>query len=147
VSFLRTVITYNLASEAEVDKAYLESNGLTVCLLNANTARNELGAPFYIQLQVADAEYDQAVELLRSVNPQRFGSPQRVAQLEKEIIRATIRFVTVALLVGVAAFFTIPKPSINSQNYFEMSPDWRLPGAMLAGILGGIFALRTARKQ
>jgi hypothetical protein len=42
MSYLRTVVTYHQPSEAEVDKAYLESHGHNVCLLNANTARNEL---------------------------------------------------------------------------------------------------------
>lgn len=54
--YLKTVLTYDRPSEAEVDKAFLESNGITVCLLNANTSRNELGAPFYIRLQVPDEE-------------------------------------------------------------------------------------------
>ena len=84
MAYLKTVLTYNQPSEAEVDKAFLESHGLTVCLLNANTSRNELGAPFYIQLQVADEEYERARRLIQEANPQRFGSADRVAGKSKD---------------------------------------------------------------
>ena len=87
MSLLRTVVTYHQPSEAEVDKAFLESHGIDVCLLNGNTSRNELGTPFYIQLQVSYEQHAQAVALLREVNPQRFGSAERVTEIERAIIR------------------------------------------------------------
>ena len=60
MAYLKTLLTYNMPSEAEVDKAFLESRGIAVCLLNANTSRNELGAPFYVQLQVNAEDLERA---------------------------------------------------------------------------------------
>src|SRR5215213_2980624 len=108
MSYLRTVITYHQPSEAEVDKAFLESHGLSVCLLNANTSRNELGAPFYIQLQVPDGEYATAVSILKEANPQRFGSAERVAEIERSIVQALLWF-AVPAAVAAAAGFVIAK--------------------------------------
>lgn len=104
MSYLKTILTYHQPSEAEVDKAYLESEGLNVCLLNANTSRNELGAPFYIQLQVAEEDVPRAVALLKAANPQRFGSAERVAEIEKELIRLLLWFAVPAVAVAAITF-------------------------------------------
>lgn len=142
MGYLKTVITYNQPSEAEVDKAFLESYGLTVCLLNANTSRNELGAPFYIQLQVVDEEYQHAVELLREANPQRFGSTARVAEIERAIFTAIGRFLCAAIPVGMIVYFVVPKPD----QQYGSSFDWRFIAALAAAVLAGNFAARRKKK-
>lgn len=105
MGYLKTVLTYHLPSEAEIDKSLLESHGLTVNLLNNNEARNELGAPFHIQLQVPDQEVDQAVALIREFNPQRFGSVENVRRIEREIGRALLWYGSEVVIVGLAAYF------------------------------------------
>jgi hypothetical protein len=101
--YLRTILTYNIPSEAEVDKAFLESHGISACLLNANTSRNELGAPFYVRLQVMEGDVANACRLIGEVNPKRFGSHARVDEIDQEIKRALARFALVAVPMGVAA--------------------------------------------
>jgi hypothetical protein len=103
VGYLKTILTYNIPAEAEVDKAFLESNGITSCLLNANTSRNELGAPFYVRLQVMDADVDRACELIREANPKRFGSAERVDEIDRQIRRSLARFAALSLPAGIAA--------------------------------------------
>jgi hypothetical protein len=119
MAYLRTVLTYHLPSEAEVDKTLLESHGIEVCLLNANTSRNELGAPFYIRLQVNDEDYAEAVALLKAVNPARFGSAENVAAIERSIKRALVRFALTALVTGVLAYLALAvlarRPSVEFQ--------------------------------
>jgi hypothetical protein len=132
MSYLRTVVTYHQPSEAEVDKAYLESHGHNVCLLNANTARNELGPAFYIQLQVPDEEYDAAVALLKEVNPSRFGSAERVAQIEREMLRGFAWFAVPAAIFGLIGFVATPTSPYN---------DMRFPMALSCGGLAGIISV------
>jgi hypothetical protein len=103
VGYLKTILTYNIPAEAEVDKAFLESNGITSFLLNANTSRNELGAPFYVRLQVMEADVGRACDLIREVNPRRFGSAERVDEIDRQIKRSLLRFAAMALPAGVAA--------------------------------------------
>jgi hypothetical protein len=103
VGYLKTILTYNIPAEAEVDKAFLESNGIASCLLNANTSRNELGAPFYVRLQVMEADVGRACDLIREANPRRFGSVERVDEIDRQIRRSLVRFVAMALPAGIAA--------------------------------------------
>jgi hypothetical protein len=103
VGYLKTILTYNIPAEAEVDKAFLESNGIASCLLNANTSRNELGAPFYVRLQVMEADVGRACDLIKEANPRRFGSVERVDEIDRQIRRSLVRFVAMALPAGVAA--------------------------------------------
>ena len=140
MSYLKTILTYNVPSEAEVDKAFLESHGLTVCLLNANTSRNELGAPFFVQLQVMAEEAENARNLIRQVNPSRFGSSERVSEIDRQIKRALMRFLLVAIPVGVltglVAYSLIPDPSHPRPVWFQrhwVDLDFRLEAAVLIG--------------
>src|SRR3954467_13627681 len=94
-----------MPSEAEVDKSLLESHGLTVNLLNNNEARNEIGAPFHIQLQVPGEEVDEAVRVLKEFNPQRFGSIENVRQIEKELGALLVKGVGVVAVVGAILYF------------------------------------------
>jgi hypothetical protein len=141
MSYLRTVVTYHQPSEAEVDKAFLESHGIAVCLLNANTSRNELGAPFYIQLQVPEIDYDRAVAVLKEANPQRFGSAERVAEIEKSIKRALLRFILPALIFGIVIFFFVPAPI----HLYEL--DLRPRAAVLGGIIAGMLSVFLIKKK
>ena len=149
MAYLKTILTYNQPSEAEVDKAFLESHGIAVCLLNANTSRNELGAPFFIQLQVMEDEYIEARRILREANPARFGSPERVAEIDRQIKRGALWFFAGALPVTVVALFLIPQPGEKPFNGIrERRPaDFRLAGAVAAGVAGGtLCALAAGRK-
>src|SRR4051812_14872346 len=108
MGYLKTVLTYHQPSEAEVDKAFLESHGLNVCLLNGNTARNELGAPFFIQLQVAEEDHANAVAILREANPGRFGSVERVNEIDRGIKRSVGLFLVGAIIGAVGSYFLTP---------------------------------------
>ncbi len=139
--YLRTVVTYHQPSEAEVDKAFLESHGLSVCLLNANTARNELGPAFYVQLQVPDEQYAQAVAILKEANPERFGSAERVAEIEKGIVRGVLWFGIPAAVFALIGFLLAPAPS----GYSGM--DMRMPIALSSGGLAGIVSVFVLKRR
>jgi hypothetical protein len=147
MSYLKTVLSYHQPSEAEVDKAFLESHGLTVCLLNGNTARNELGAPFFIQLQVMEEEHDQAVAILREANPGRFGSPARVAELDRAIKRGVFTFLAGAVPAAIAVYFMMPAP-VRSLRLDQFRPADSRPAATLAAaFLGGMLAVIVAKRK
>jgi len=103
VAYLQTLLTYSIPSEAEVDRAFLESHGINVCLLNANTSRNELGAPFFVRLQVNAEDLAEAHRLIAEVNPSRFGSAERAEEIDRMVKRAALRFVLVALPLAIVA--------------------------------------------
>jgi hypothetical protein len=107
VAYLQTLLTYSIPSEAEVDRAFLESHGINVCLLNANTSRNELGAPFFVRLQVNAEDLAEARRLIQEVNPSRFGSAERVDEIDRAVKRAVLRFVLVALPLAILAAFAV----------------------------------------
>jgi predicted phage gp36 major capsid-like protein len=105
MAYLKTILTYHLPSEAEIDKSLLESHGITVNLLNNNEARNELGAPFHIQLQVPGEEAEEAVRVLKEFNPQRFGSAENVRKIERELGGMLIKALGVAAVAGLVFYF------------------------------------------
>ena len=149
MAYLRTVLTYNVPSEAEVDRAFLESEGLTVCLLNANTARNELGAPFYVRLQVADEEYERAVTLLRAMNPSRFGSQARVNELDRSIKRIVGLFPLGAIPTGLLYLWLTPAPIYKADLpiYVSQPPDLRPIITAFSAILGGLLTVMIGKKN
>ncbi len=100
--FLATILTYSVPSEAEVDKSLLEANGFTVNLLNAEVTRMQLGPGFNIQLQVPDDQVQEAVALIRSLRPERFGSAENVRKIEQGLRRSAGRgaFVCAAAIIG-----------------------------------------------
>jgi hypothetical protein len=144
MAYLKTVLVYDRPSEAEVDKAFLESHGLTVCLLNANTSRNELGAPFYIRLQVADSELTEATRLLREANPARFGSPERVNAIEQALKRSILVFIAAALAVGAFSYWAIPGPIWGAARLVGTRsrgiPNLKVCAVIALGLLGGMVA-------
>lgn len=127
MSYLKTILTYHMPSEAEVDKSLLESHGFTVNLLNANMTRNEIGAPFHIQLQVPGEEAEEAVAILKQFNPQRFGSAENVRQIERELGRNLVWILALSTLAGLGVYFATP----NSE------PSDRITSALLGGLLIG----------
>ncbi len=149
MGYLKTIITYNVPAEAEVDKAFLEAHGITVCLLNANTSRNELGAPFYIQLQVADEEYDRAAALIRETNPSRFGSEARVAEIDRVFKRGAVFFFLGAIAAGTLYFFITPAPEYKPDLpiYVRQPPDLRPWITALTAMLGGTLAVMLGKKK
>jgi hypothetical protein len=156
MGYLTTILTYNIPAEAEVDKAFLESRGIAVCLLNANTSRNELGAPFYVQLQVNQDEAENARNLIMQVNPRRFGSSERVAEIDRQLRRSAVRFALGALplgiAVGLAAYFVTPKPIRNPTGYVRrhwVTYDVRVELGVVAGIAAcaAVSAWDSRRRQ
>lgn len=150
MAYLKTVLTYDRPSEAEVDKAFLESNGITVCLLNANTSRNELGTPFYIRLQVPDEELRRATHLLREMNPSRFGSQAKVDEIARDFQRSMGLFFLGAIPVAVIFYMITPAPippPYNAPLYQRRDPDLRPIISFFAGLLGGTLAGYLGRKR
>ena len=147
MAYLKTLLTYNMPSEAEVDKAFLESRGIAVCLLNANTSRNELGAPFYVQLQVNAEDLQAARALIMQVNPQRFGSSARVDEIDTQIKRAFVRYVLIAvpagIIVGLATYFLTPSPAHPPTTFrrrYTVVWDVRVELGIATGILASVAA-------
>lgn len=153
--YLRTILTYSIPSEAEVDEAFLESNGIAACLLNANTSRNELGAPFFVRLQVMEGDVEAACSLIREVNPKRFGSVERVSEIDRQIKRALVRFACVALpvgtAIGVAAYLLaagLVAPYPVGVRHFRVTPNLRLDLALFAGLAASVLvAARGGRSR
>jgi hypothetical protein len=147
MGYLTTILTYNIPAEAEVDKAFLESRGIAVCLLNANTSRNELGAPFYVRLQVNPDDAENARSLIMQVNPRRFGSAERADELDRLVRRSVARFALVALpvgiLAGLAVYLLTPKPIHDPTAYrrrYLVIYDVRVELGVVAGLAAGISA-------
>ena len=141
MAYLRTVLSYQLPSEAELDKSFLESHGLTVYLMNNQTTRNELGPLFWIQLQVPDEEWASANEILREARPERFGSVDRVNEIDREIKRGALSALVGATVLGALAYFLAPRiwpaevsdlgmwiQSIIMASFVGAVAGWRLSG-------------------
>ncbi|MEO6569802.1 MAG: hypothetical protein ABIO94_13650 [Opitutaceae bacterium] len=146
MGYLKTILTYHRPSEAEVDKAFLESHGFNVCLLNGNTSRNELGAPFYIQLQVVEEHHARATAILREANPSRFGSPARVAELDRQIKKTIFSVLLGAIPAGALGFFLCPAPPEFFGPGQKSTADFRVPVAMGAAFFGGYSVLKLSRR-
>jgi hypothetical protein len=142
MSYLRTVLSYQLPSEAELDKSFLESHGLTVYLMNNQTTRNELGPLFWIQLQVPDEEWPSANQILREARPERFGSVERVNEIDREIKRGALGALMGGVVLGVLAYFLAPKlwPA-------EVS-DWALreQSIVLACFVGAVAGWKLSKR-
>lgn len=149
MSYLETVLTYGRPSNAKVDKAFLESHGITVFLLNANTARSELGAPYFIRLQVMAEDRERATEILRQANPSRFGSATRVEGIDRQIRRSVSWFLLAALPAGFLAYWRLPEPEWKEQIRFdERQPyDVRPIASATAAFLSGFVALWFSRRR
>ena len=141
MGYLKTVLTYRVPAEAEVDKSLLESNGIAVHLLNDRSPPGDIVFPLPIELQVPEEQFPQAVEILREFNPGRFGSPERVRQLDLELRRKAGRFLAGGCVASLAAWVGIPL--LVSSDMF----DWRLVGALGAFFVGGFVALKLLKDK
>jgi hypothetical protein len=136
MSYLKSILTYHISSEAEVDKSMLEAHGITVHLMNANVSRAEFAAPFRIQLQVPDEQVAEAIAILRELSPQRFGSPAAVKEIEAGILRAFIRFTLVALVcTAVLFFFFIHEPTLGQRLVLSL-----INGVLIGGVISILYA-------
>jgi hypothetical protein len=77
--------------------------------MNNQTTRNELGPLFWIQLQVPDEEWASANEILREARPERFGSVDRVNEIDREIKSKALSASIGAAILGVLAYFLAPR--------------------------------------
>jgi hypothetical protein len=143
MAYLRTVLSYQLPSEAELDKSFLESHGLTVYLMNNQTTRNELGPLFWIQLQVPDEEWLSADQILREARPERFGSVERVNGIDRVIKRGAVSALMGAVGLGVLAYFAVPAVWPGEAS------DWALreQSIMLAGFIGVVAGWKLSGKR
>jgi hypothetical protein len=145
MAYLRTVLSYQLPSEAELDKSFLESHGLTVYLMNNQTTRNEMGPLFWIQLQVPDDEWLSANEILRQARPERFGSVERVNEIDRQIKRGAASALIGGAVLGALAYFVGPvvwpdevsnwalrEQSIVLASFIGALAGWRLSGKIQA---------------
>lgn len=133
----RTVLTYQLPSEAELDKSFLEAQGITVYLMNNLTTRlNELGPAFWIQLQVTEADWSSATRILREARPERFGSAARVAELDRVIRRGAVGAFAGAVVFGLLACFFL-SPAGPGEIFSGDSGVQPLLFACLAGAVAG----------
>ena len=137
MSYLKSILTYHIPSEAELDKSMLESHGITVNLMNANVSRAEFGAPFHIQLQVPGEQVAEAVALLRELSPQRFGSPAVVKEIEAGMLRAFGRFALVALAcTAVLFFFFIQEPTLGQRLVISL-----VNGVLIGGLISTLYVV------
>lgn len=143
MAYFRTVLTYQLPSEAELDKSFLEAQGITVYLMNNMTTRNELGAPFWIQLQVAEADWSSADRILREARPDRFGSAERVAELDRTLKRGAVSALGGAATAGLLTYFMMPAGT----GEISYSEPWiqSILFALLAGAVGGAWLEKKFR--
>jgi hypothetical protein len=141
MSYLKTLLTYRVPGEAEVDKSLLESHGIAVNLLNDRSPPSDLVFPFAIELQVAEERYTEAFAILKEFNPERFGSAERVMQLEKALWVSVRRFLAAGVVLSVLAWFIVG--SLVDTKWF----DWRVVGAAGGFFVGGYIAVKMGRKK
>lgn len=121
MGYLRTILTYSVPSEAEVDQSFLEANGITVNLLNAEVTRFEIGRPFDIHLQVPEEQAARAITLLRETHPERFGSVDNVNKITADIRQAMIQLVLCGLVCASGLFVLGPaQPSLSARALFSV---------------------------
>jgi len=105
MSLLKCVVSYQNRAEADIDKSLLESRGIIANVMNAG-----LGSGF-IELQVTDERYEEAVSILRAARPERFGSPAAVQKIEKGIRRQAVRLALLCLICSLVLFLFIDRES------------------------------------
>ena len=113
MSDFKTVLTYSLPIDAEVDKSMLESEGIVANLLNRESSLSGLGGPFLIQLQVGGEDFRRASELIRAKHPERFGQNENIRGAEAALARGVRRLLwfvlsSIALLFLVELFWARP---------------------------------------
>ncbi len=143
MAYFQTVLTYQLPSEAELDKSYLEAQGITVHLVsNLNTG--ELGPAFWIRLQVAKEDWPAATQILREARPDKFGSAERVNEIDRVLKRGALRALAGATILGVIAYFAVSKTNPGeTSSYWEA---WEQP-VLVAALIGAVAGWRLGGKS
>ncbi len=114
---MKTVLSYDNASEADVDKSLLESEGIVVYLLNRDSPLNAWGGPFMIQLQVDDQNLEEAAGLIRSKSPSRFGNEVRAKEASDAFVRGARRYLWCGLSSIVSLFIV---ETVWNPNHVEI---------------------------
>jgi hypothetical protein len=143
MAYFHTVLTYQLPSEAELDKSFLEAQGITVYLMNNQTTRNELGPAFWIQLQVAEEDWPVATQILREARPDRFGSAERVNEIDRVLKRGALRALAGATILGVSAYLVVSAGKLGEASYWE---TWEQP-VVVACLVGAVAGWRLGGKS
>jgi hypothetical protein len=135
---LRTVLSYQFPSDAEIDKSYLESQGLTVFLMNNLTTRNlDLGLASGIVLQVSEEEWPTANRILREARPDRFGSVERVNAIDREIKRGALGALLGGVILAALAYLLMPGVWPGEAVYWWMPQEKSILTAFLSGAIAG----------
>ncbi len=144
MSYPKSILTYHIPSEADIDKSMLESHGITVYLMNANVARAEFGAPFHIQLQVPADQVTEAISILRELRPERFGSPAVVKEIEAGLVRGFAQFaVAAAVCTAIVFIFFIRDLPIEQRAIISL-----INGVMFGALVWILYAcLKPKRKR
>jgi hypothetical protein len=138
----QTVLTYQLPAEAELDKSYLEAQGITVHLVsNLNTG--ELGPAFWVRLQVAGDDWLVATQILREARPDKFGSAERVNEIDRVLKRGALRALAGATILGVVAYFVVSRTNSSETSYWE---TWEQP-VLVACLIGAVAGWRLGGKS
>jgi hypothetical protein len=151
---LKTVLTYTRPNEAEVAKVFLESRGVGTQLVREAAAAQTPQGQCSIQVQVNEDEFDLAWSALR----ERSGSRERVAELDRSIMRSTAFFFGAAIPVGLVAFWLLPQMwgaplpvrSIRGWPAWQHGPialNLRVIAAILIAIIVGIGSAHFATKK
>lgn len=143
MAYFQTVLTYQVPSEAELDKSFLEAQGITVYLMNNQTTRNELGPAFWIQLQVASEDWPSATRILREARPDRFGSAERVNEIDRVLKRGAVRALAGATILGAIAYLVVSRTNSGETSYWE---TWEQP-VLVAALIGAVAGWRLGGKS
>jgi hypothetical protein len=92
--------------DAEIDRSALQAACIEAVLLDRDSSISEFGIAFQLRLQVPESQYDQAVALITSTHPERFGSVEKVNAEAKAVARGFRRYLA-TLLVTVVVLSTL----------------------------------------
>lgn len=106
-------------------------------------------------------DFEAAGNALRETKLRRIGSPERVAEVDRQVKRSALYFVAAGLPTGLIAYWLmlpisgrpIPQPGRGWLMLYHgaIIPDLRIDAAILIAILGGLgsgaWAARKARRD
>lgn len=148
--------------EAAEMGAFLEKRGIRAFTDRGIDARtNNWGAANYVSLKVRRCDTRKAIAHLRRKFPERFGNPEKVAALERDILRQMSLILVTGLCLGVLAYYLLsrfsPEAEFHSQTsstpypgYYGRAGMWLSSGkssswgelnavvSVVVGLFGGI---------
>ena len=139
---LKTVLTYSRQIEAELDQSVLQAEGIAVFLLNHDSPLTEYGGAFQVQLQVPEEDHLRATMLLKSANPERFGSRERVQKEAKAIAGIVRRFLVCFVAISIVFMVFLAK-SIFSEQFILVSLFFGFISAIPVSIFNGYLRKKT----